>query len=110
MVRSFLIIMYGELTRHSISLIALAIAFPATYILGAAFPPQLVLLIFPRFSPPPPHKDSVRGKAHTNDVEDCMQKLQLVENTRKEIQAGAEWYETSELCVISVGGAKESLD
>ncbi|KIR60452.1 hypothetical protein I312_103460 [Cryptococcus bacillisporus CA1280] len=74
--------------------LALAIAFPATYVLGAAFPPQLVLLIFPRFSPPPPHKDSVRGKAHTNDVEDCMQKLQLVENMRKEIQAGAEWYET----------------
>ncbi|AAW45843.1 hypothetical protein CNBJ1600 [Cryptococcus deneoformans B-3501A] len=73
---------------------ALAIAFPTTYILGAAFPPQLVLLIFPRFSPPPPHKDSARGKAHTNDVEGCMQGLQLVEMMRKEIQGGAEWYET----------------
>lgn len=37
-----------------------------------------------------------------------MQKLQLVENMRKEIQAGAEWYETSELCVINPGEPKKA--
>ncbi|WVQ79912.1 hypothetical protein IAT38_002013 [Cryptococcus sp. DSM 104549] len=78
--------------------LALAIAFPTTYVLGAAFPPQIVLMIFPRFAPPPPHKDSARGKAHTSDVEKCIQELEVVELMRKEVRASAGgedgWYET----------------
>ncbi|WVN89328.1 uncharacterized protein L203_104550 [Cryptococcus depauperatus CBS 7841] len=74
--------------------LALAVALPSAYVFGAAFPPQLVLMIFPRFSPPPPLKDSPRGKAHTNDVEKCMQELDIVENMREEIKRGAAWYET----------------
>jgi hypothetical protein len=64
-----------------------------TYILGSAFPPQIVLLLYPRYAPPPPDKDSIRGKAITSDVEEDLQKLLIVEKLR-----GREgWYETSEL-------------
>jgi hypothetical protein len=83
---------YPLLRFHSYC-IALVIAFPATYILGSAFPPQIVLLLYPRYAPPPPDKDSIRGKAITSDVEEDLQKLLIVEKLR-----GREgWYETSEL-------------
>ncbi|WWC86770.1 uncharacterized protein L201_001649 [Kwoniella dendrophila CBS 6074] len=71
----------------------LALAFPAVYVAGAAFPPQMVLLIFPRYAPPPPHKDSARGKSHVCDMERCMQELDIVEDMRKKVAQG-EWYET----------------
>ncbi|WVR09733.1 hypothetical protein IAU60_006809 [Kwoniella sp. DSM 27419] len=73
---------------------ALALAFPAVYVAGAAFPPQLVLMIFPRFAPPPPHKDSQRGKTHTSDMETCIQELDLVHDMRSRVHAGQGWYET----------------
>ncbi|KAK8847539.1 hypothetical protein IAR55_005397 [Kwoniella newhampshirensis] len=83
----------GAFRKWSIRL-ALALAFPATYITGAAFPPQLVLMIFPRYAPPPPHKDSTRGKVHTSDVEQCLQELDLVEEMRIKVHKGEGWYET----------------
>ncbi|WRT64655.1 uncharacterized protein IL334_001589 [Kwoniella shivajii] len=72
---------------------ALALAFPAVYVAGAAFPPQLVLFVFPRYAPPPPHKDSPRGKSHMSDMERCIHEVDIVEDTRKKVAAG-EWYET----------------
>ncbi|WWC59597.1 uncharacterized protein I303_102155 [Kwoniella dejecticola CBS 10117] len=72
---------------------ALALAFPAVYVAGAAFPPQLVLFIFPRYAPPPPHKDSARGKSHISDMESCIHELDIVEEMRKKVGEG-EWYET----------------
>nr|XP_031858203.1 uncharacterized protein CI109_006346 [Kwoniella shandongensis]KAA5525275.1 hypothetical protein CI109_006346 [Kwoniella shandongensis] len=83
----------GAFKRWSIRL-ALAIAFPLTYVTGAAFPPQLVLMIFPRFAPAPPHKDSARGKVHTSDVERCLQELDLVHDMREKVHKGEGWYET----------------
>jgi len=68
------------------------LAIPVVYVAGAAFPPTLVLLLYPRYSPPPPDKDSTRGKAITCEVEQDAQGLSIVEKMR-----GAEgWYETSE--------------
>ncbi|WVF69660.1 hypothetical protein IAT40_004439 [Kwoniella sp. CBS 6097] len=74
--------------------LALALAFPAVYVAGAAFPPQLVLFVFPRYAPPPPHRDSARGKSHIGDMERCIQELDLVEDMRKKVHAGEGWYET----------------
>ena len=77
---------------HRVPSKALAIAFPAVYLLGSAFPPQLVLMIYPRYSPPPPEKDSTRGKAMTSDTERELQRLWIVEQLR----AKQGWYETRE--------------
>ncbi|EIW71141.1 hypothetical protein TREMEDRAFT_28265 [Tremella mesenterica DSM 1558] len=69
--------------------LALLIAFPTVYLAGAAFPPRFVLFVFPRYSPPPPEKDSHRGRALTNDVERELQGLWIVQQMR-----GKEgWYE-----------------
>jgi len=75
---------------------ALTLAFPTTYLLGATFPPQIVLFLYPRYSPPPPEKGSTRGKAFTNDIERELQNLLIVAQMR-----GMEgWYETSELVTV----------
>ena len=66
------------------------LAIPVVYVAGAAFPPQLVLLLYPRYSPPPPDKDSTRGKAITCEVEQEAQGLRIVEKMR----AAEGWYET----------------
>jgi len=68
------------------------LAIPVVYVAGAAFPPTLVLLLYPRYSPPPPDKDSTRGKAITCEVEKDAQGLSIVEKMR----AAEGWYETSE--------------
>ncbi|ORY21291.1 mitochondrion protein [Naematelia encephala] len=69
---------------------ALALAFPAVFFLGAAFPPRLILFVFPRHAPPPPEKDSHHGKALMNEVEKELQGLYVVAQMR-----GKEgWYET----------------
>jgi hypothetical protein len=85
-----LILPLSYLDEDAETLSALIIAFPTIYILGSAFPPQVVLLLYPRYAPPPPDKDSIRGKALVNDVEDELQKLLVVAKLR-----GREgWYET----------------
>lgn len=68
------------------------LAIPVVYVAGAVFPPTLVLLLYPRYSPPPPDKDSTRGKAITCEVEKDAQGLSIVEKMR----AAEGWYETSE--------------
>ena len=71
---------------------ALAIAFPTIYLVGSAFPPQIVLLLHPRHTLPPPDKDSARGKALMSDTERELQRLYIVAQMR-----GKEgWYETRE--------------
>lgn len=70
--------------------LALVIAFPTTYVLGSAFPPQVVLLLFPRYSRPPPDKDSPRGKEITSEVERSLQGLMLVAQMRRK----EGWYES----------------
>jgi hypothetical protein len=72
--------------------VGILLAIPVVYVAGAAFPPQLVLLLYPRYSPPPPDKDSTRGKAITCEVEQDAQNLSIVEKMR----AADGWYETSE--------------
>ena len=67
-------------------------AFPAVYLLGSAFPPQLILMVYPRYSPPPPDKDSARGKAVTSGTERELQGLGIVE----ELRGKHGWYETRE--------------
>lgn len=71
--------------------LALVIAFPTTYLLGSAFPPQIVLMLYPRYSHPPPVKESTRGKALMSDTEREMQKLFVV----AQLRAREGWYETS---------------
>lgn len=68
----------------------LLLAFPAVYIAGAAFPPQLVLYILPRYAPPPPDAKSSRGKDMTDGVEREIQDLPIVHSLRHE----KDWYET----------------
>lgn len=70
--------------------LAILLAIPVVYVTGAAFPPQLILLLYPRYSPPPPAKDSRRGKAISCEVEKEAQGLLVVEKLRA--QEG--WYET----------------
>jgi hypothetical protein len=72
--------------------LGILLAIPVVYVAGAAFPPTLVLLLYPRYSPPPPDKDSTRGKAITGEVEQDAQGLRIVEKMR----AAEGWYETSE--------------
>ncbi|ORX33970.1 HotDog domain-containing protein [Kockovaella imperatae] len=76
----------------------LLLAFPATYLVGSAFPPNLVLLLYPRYSPPPPEKDSTRGKAITSDVEREIQGLNITHEMRDRVRGGdgtsGGWYET----------------
>jgi hypothetical protein len=85
--------------RYQISVISIVadrtgilLAIPVIYVAGAVFPPQLVLLLYPRYSPPPPDKDSTRGKAITCEVEQEAQGLSIVEKMR----AAEGWYETSQ--------------
>lgn len=81
---------FGRSIRKWSFRLFLLIAFPATYLVGSAFPPNIVLLLYPRYSPPPPEADSMRGKALMNDVEDELQKLRIVHRLRT--REG--WYET----------------
>ena len=62
------------------------------YVAGSAFPPKIMLLLYPRYAPPPPEADSMMGKALTSDVEDELQKLLIVDKLRR--REG--WYETRE--------------
>jgi hypothetical protein len=50
------------------------------------------MLLYPRYAPPPPEADSRMGKALTNDVEDELQKLLVVDKLRRK----EGWYETRE--------------
>ncbi|KAK1921685.1 HotDog domain-containing protein [Papiliotrema laurentii] len=68
----------------------LLLAFPAVYLTGSAFPPKIIMLLYPRYAPPPPEADSRMGKALTNDVEDELQKLLVVDKLRRK----EGWYET----------------
>lgn len=65
---------------------------------GAVYPPQAAVILFPRFAPPPPDKDSPRGKAVMNEVEADLQKLFLVAKMR----AKSEWYETRALFSVDL--------
>jgi hypothetical protein len=80
------------LQRYTADQAGILLAIPVVYVAGAAFPPTLVLLLYPRYSPPPPDKDSTRGKAITCEVENDAQGLSIVEKMR----AAEGWYETSE--------------
>lgn len=77
---------------HELSLTssALTIAFPAAYFTGAVFPPKIVLLLYPRYAPPPPAGDSPQGKALMGETEKDLQKLWIVARLRT--REG--WYET----------------
>ncbi|KAI9636278.1 HotDog domain-containing protein [Dioszegia hungarica] len=70
--------------------LALTIAFPAAYFTGAVFPPKIVLLLYPRYAPPPPAGDSPQGKALMGETEKDLQKLWIVARLRT--REG--WYET----------------
>lgn len=78
-------------SRLELTVVAILLAIPVVYVTGAVFPPQLVLLLYPRYSPPPPPKESSRGKAITCEVEKEAQGLLIVEKMR----AKEGWYETS---------------
>lgn len=70
--------------------LALAIALPGVYVLGAAFPPKVVLLLYPRYSPPPPSSESTQGKALMGETESELQKLYIVARLRNKVG----WYES----------------
>ena len=74
----------------------LLLAFPATYLIGSAFPPQLVLLLYPRYSPPPPDAKSTRGKSIMDGIERELQGLGFVDEMRLKVKNGEGWYETSQ--------------
>ncbi|KAL7419311.1 hypothetical protein Q5752_006149 [Cryptotrichosporon argae] len=69
------------------------LAIPSAYALGAVYPPQAVLILHPRYSPPPPEAASPRGKAMTDVVERELQELRVVAEMRAEADKG-DWYET----------------
>ena len=71
---------------------AIAIALPGVYVLGAAFPPKVVLLLYPRYSPPPPSGDSTQGKALMGETESELQKLYIIARLRNKVG----WYESRE--------------
>ncbi|KAL1407318.1 hypothetical protein Q8F55_006740 [Vanrija albida] len=69
--------------------LAVLLAVPVAYFAGAVAPPNVVLLLSPRYSPPPPDKDSKHGKALTEDVERELQDLFVV----AEMRTKKDWYE-----------------
>jgi hypothetical protein len=71
---------------------ALILAVPTAFLVGALYPPQLVLIFNPRYSPPPPSHDSKHGKALMDQTEREIQELFIVHKLR----AKEGWYETRE--------------
>lgn len=74
----------------------MALALPVAFLIGAAYPPQLVLIFNPRYSPPPPEAKSAHGKMLVEATEKDLQDLFLVAKMRR--REG--WYETRE-CWVS---------
>ncbi|CAK9786891.1 unnamed protein product [Cutaneotrichosporon oleaginosum] len=70
--------------------VAAAIAVPVAYFVGAVNPPNLALMFSPRYSPPPPDRESKIGKEITAEIERELQELAVVAEMR---QLG-EWYES----------------
>ncbi|KAK4684025.1 hypothetical protein P7C73_g6183, partial [Tremellales sp. Uapishka_1] len=68
------------------------LALPGVYLAGSIYPPQAVQILYPRSAPPPPDKDSARGKAVMNEVEKEIQNLYIVAKMRAMAKEG--WYET----------------
>lgn len=68
---------------------AVALALPAVFLAGACYPPQLVLMFNPRYSPPPPEKDTKHGQALMDETERELQNLMVVAQMR----AKPDWYE-----------------
>ena len=93
---------YVRMKRGTGLTTVLLIAFPVTYVAGAAMPPKLVLMLYPRYSPPPPDKDSSLGRALTNDIEQELQRLFIVDKLRHK----EGWYETR-TCASFPHGAGE---
>lgn len=71
---------------------ALALALPVAYVAGAVNPPQLALMFSPRYSPPPPDRESKVGKEITAEVERELQELAIV----NEMRTHKDWYESRE--------------
>lgn len=71
---------------------AFALALPTAFLVGALYPPQLVLIFNPRYSPPPPTADSKHGKSLMEETERELQELFVVAKMRNK----EEWYETRE--------------
>jgi len=59
---------------------------------GAVYPPKLVLIFNPRYSPPPPTHDSKHGKALMEQTERELQDLFIVHK----MKAKPDWYESRE--------------
>lgn len=76
--------------------LALILAFPAVYFTGAIFPPKVVMLLYPRYSPPPPDAKSSQGKALMSETEKELQNLYIVARLRTK---GDQYYETREFCL-----------
>ncbi|GFZ47858.1 hypothetical protein JCM24511_05605 [Saitozyma sp. JCM 24511] len=70
---------------------AIALAIPGAYFAGAVFPPKVVLMLYPRYSPPAPEASSKQGQDLMNAVEREMQELYHVAHLRSR---GDEYYET----------------
>jgi hypothetical protein len=73
--------------------LAIALAIPGAYFAGAVFPPKVVLMLYPRYSPPAPEASSKQGQDLMNAVEREMQELYHVAHLRSR---GDEYYETRE--------------
>ncbi len=65
----------------------------AAYTAGSLYPPQIAEFLSPRAAPPAPAADSLEGITYTEDLEDQLQKLPLLNELRHR-QDASDWYET----------------
>lgn len=73
-------------------MLAIALTVPVAYVVGAVNPPNLALMFSPRYSPPPPDRESKVGKEITAEIERELQELAVV----AEMRTFPDWYESRE--------------
>jgi hypothetical protein len=89
-------------------LAGVVLAIPVAFLVGALYPPQLVLIFNPRYSPPPPASDSKHGMALMEQTERELQELFIVHK----MKGKKDWYETRE-CLLArdeLGIGERQLD
>lgn len=63
------------------------------YTVGSLYPPDLATFISPRVAPPAPLLGTLEAKAHTEELEDRLQNLSLLDALRKR-EDKQDWYES----------------
>ncbi|KAM6499898.1 HotDog domain containing protein [Amanita muscaria] len=83
----------SSLPRRSLLLPGVLSASLISYTLGSISPPQSLTLLFPRPAPPPPDPSDPASVAYTQNLEESLQSLPLIQKLRTQPDA-EEWYET----------------